>query len=84
MSLELNANFSKKYEGIELQKCLLAFKKGINVFVRFQYSEIGRLENSTFHSQLKINKKSTPHQHLQKSVKLFMNDSKLTIISEKL
>ena len=40
-----NANLSIKYEGIKLQNCLTACKKGINVVVRFQYSEISRLEN---------------------------------------
>ena len=36
-----NANPSIKFEGIKLQKCLIACKKGIDVVVRFQYSEIG-------------------------------------------
>ena len=36
-----NANLFIKYEGIKLQKCLIACKKGINIVVRFQYSEIG-------------------------------------------
>ena len=36
-----SAYFSIKYEGIKLQKCLIACKKGFNVVVRFQYSEIG-------------------------------------------
>jgi len=36
-----NANLSIKYEGIKLKMCLIACKKGINVVVRFQYSEIG-------------------------------------------
>ena len=36
-----NANISIKYEGIELQKWLIAWKKGINVVVGFQYPEIG-------------------------------------------
>ena len=36
-----NANLFIKYEGIKLQKCLTACKKGINIDVRFQYSEIG-------------------------------------------
>ena len=35
-----NANLSIKFEGIKLQKCLIACKKGINVVVLFQYSEI--------------------------------------------
>ena len=35
-----NANPSIKFEGIKLQKCVIACKKGINVVVRFQYSEI--------------------------------------------
>ena len=47
-----NANLFIKYEGIKLQKCLIACKKGINVVDRLRYSEIGWLENSTFHSQL--------------------------------
>ena len=34
-----NANPSIKFEGIKLQKCVIACKKGINVVVRFQYSE---------------------------------------------
>ena len=29
-----NANPSKKFEGIKLQKCLIACKKGINIVVR--------------------------------------------------
>ena len=41
-----NANLSIKYEGIELQMCLKASKKGINVVVRFQYSVFGWLESS--------------------------------------
>ena len=40
MSSIKNANLSIKYEGIMLQMCLIASKKGINVVVRFQYSEI--------------------------------------------
>ena len=60
-----NANLSMKYEGIELQMCLKACKKGINVVVRFQYSEIGCLENSTFHSQLSWTKKEYPGQYLE-------------------
>ena len=35
-----NANLSIKYELIKLQKFQIAGKKGINVVVRFQYSEI--------------------------------------------
>ena len=35
-----NVNLSIKLEGIKIQKCLIACKKGINVVVRFQYSEI--------------------------------------------
>ena len=35
-----NANLSIKFEGIKIQKCLIACKKGINVVVPFQYSEI--------------------------------------------
>ena len=35
-----NANLSIKYKGIKLQKWLIACKKGINVVVRFLYSEI--------------------------------------------
>ena len=38
--LEINANLSTQYEGMKLQKCLIACKKGIDVVVRFQYSEI--------------------------------------------
>ena len=36
-----NANLFIKYDGIKLQKCVIACKKGINVVVRFQYSEMG-------------------------------------------
>ena len=36
-----NVNLSIKYEGIKLQKWLIACKKGINVVVRFLYLEIG-------------------------------------------
>ena len=36
-----NVNLFIKYEGIKLQKCLIACKKGINIVIRFQYSEIG-------------------------------------------
>ena len=36
-----NGNPSIKFEGINLQKCLIACKKGVDVVVRFQYSEIG-------------------------------------------
>ena len=35
-----NANLSIKYEGIKLHYFQIAHKKGINVVVRFQYSEI--------------------------------------------
>ena len=35
-----NTNLSIKYELIKLQKFQIAPKKGINVVVRFQYSEI--------------------------------------------
>ena len=35
-----NANLSIKFELIKLQKFQIACKKGINVVVRFQYSEI--------------------------------------------
>ena len=35
-----NANLSIKYELIKLQKFQIVRKKGINVVVRFQYSEI--------------------------------------------
>ena len=35
-----NANLSMKYELLKLQKFQIARKKGINVIVRFQYSEI--------------------------------------------
>ena len=35
-----NANLSIKYELIKLKKFQIARKKGINVVVRFQYSEI--------------------------------------------
>ena len=50
----------------------IACKKGINVVVRLQYSEIRWLENSTFHSQLKIKKKSTPI-NICKKVQNFSN-----------
>ena len=36
-----NSNLFIIYEGIKLQKCLIDCKKGINVFVQFQYSEFG-------------------------------------------
>ena len=52
MSSIKNANLFIKYEGIKLQKCVIACKKDINVVVRFQYSEMDWLENSTFHIQL--------------------------------
>ena len=54
-----NAYLAIEYEGIKLQKCLIARKKRINVVVRFQFSEFGWLENSTFHRQLKTQKKWT-------------------------
>ena len=57
-----NVNLSIKYEGIRLQKCSIACKKGINVVVR--------LENLP-QSIEKKKKKSTPYQHLQKSAKFF-------------
>ena len=47
-----NANLSIQYEGIKLQKCLIASKKCIDVVVRFQYSEIRWLENPIFQWQL--------------------------------
>ena len=67
-----NANLSIKYEGIKLHKCLIACKKGINVVVRFQYSEIGLLKNSTFHRQLKAHKMWTP-SNICKKVQNFSN-----------
>jgi len=36
-----NASLSVEYEGIKLQKWLMARKKGIGVVVRFRCSEIG-------------------------------------------
>ena len=57
-----NANSSIKFEGINLQKCLIACKKGINIVIRFQYSEIGWQKNSAFHRQLK-KKKSQPRNN---------------------
>ena len=59
-----NANLSIKYEGIKLQKFLIACKKGINVVVWFQYSEIGWLENSIFQWQLSRTGFAYPTQHL--------------------
>ena len=64
-----------KYEGIQLQKCLIACMKGINVVVRFQYSEIGWLNNIPTDLKTKSftvnweDKKVDPVQHLQKSAK---------------
>ena len=52
-------NLSIKYEGIKLKKCLIACKKDIDVVVGFQYSEIGWLKNSTFHSQSSFAEKVT-------------------------
>ena len=52
-------------QGVFNQKCLIACKKGINVVVRFQYSEIGWLENSTFQRQLKTHKKVDFDRHLE-------------------
>ena len=67
-----NANLSIKYEGIKLPKMLIACKKGVNVVVRYQYSEIGWLENSAFHRQLKTQKKWTP-SYISKKVLNFSN-----------
>ena len=67
-----NVNLSIKYEGIKLQKCFIGCKKGINVVVRFQYSEIGRLENSAYHRKLKTQKKWTP-LYIWKKVLNFSN-----------
>ena len=78
-----NANPSIKFEGIKLQKCVIACKKGINVVVRFQYSEISWDKNSICNRQLKIKKNLTPSKQLDKKCKkvqkfFLINDSKRT------
>jgi len=60
-----NANLSIKYEGIQVQKWLIACNKGIIIAVRFQYSEVSSLESSIFYRQLKTKQKVEPEQHLE-------------------
>ena len=73
-----------KYEGIKLQTCLIACKKGINVVVRFQSSEFSRLENSTFHRQLKTHKKWTPSTlYIVNALKVFFEEDEAEEATEK-
>ena len=64
-----NANLSMKYEWMKLQKFQIARKKGFNVVVRFQYSEISWDWNLICSKQLKIKKNLTPYQQFDKKCK---------------